>query len=289
MLAIHNLRTLTAGAFRVGRAIVLLSCLLAPALAQSPEEPSQDSQPITLDRIVAVVNRQAILFSDIEDEFRIVVLDPARTDQSQMTPQEALQRLISRTLIRQQMQQEDIPTAKPTPEEISSREKEIRSELPVCVRENCKSDAAWKAFLTAHDLTPEHVDDYLRNRLEILRFIEMRFRLGIRIAPEEVEAYYREKLVPLYPPGQNAPPLEKVAPRIEEILLQQQVNILFEDWLSNLQKQGEIEILDPSLEPAKTTDQGFAATSPNRQTNQESGLPAPSVGVRPVNPGEGSE
>jgi hypothetical protein len=269
MPTLLHFRTLTARARRAGLAVVLASGL-APALAQPPETLPQDSPTITLDRIVAVVNRQAILFSDIEDEFRIAVLDPARTDQNQMTPQEALQRLISRALIRQQIQQEDIPTARPTAEEIAAREKEIRNELPACVRANCKSDADWKVFLAAHDLTPGRVDDYFRNRLQILRFIEMRFRLGIRIAPEEIEAYYREKLVPLYPPGQAAPPLEKVAPRIEEILLQQQVNVLFEDWLSNLQKQGEIEILDPSLEPAKTPEQGSATSSP-RQNNQDSG------------------
>jgi hypothetical protein len=39
-----------------------------------------------------------------------------------------------------------------------------------------------------------------------------------------------------------------VAPRIQEILLQRQVNALFGDWLKNLRKQGDVEVLDPSLE-----------------------------------------
>ncbi|MGA2538606.1 MAG: hypothetical protein ABSF53_21540, partial [Terracidiphilus sp.] len=34
----------------------------------------------------------------------------------------------------------------------------------------------------------------------------------------------------------------------EEILLQQRVNVMFDDWLSNLRKQGDIEVLDPTLE-----------------------------------------
>ena len=32
--------------------------------------------------------------------------------------------------------------------------------------------------------------------------------------------------------------------------LRYQVNALFGDWLENLRKQGEIEVLDPALEPA---------------------------------------
>jgi len=48
-----------------------------------------------------------------------------------------------------------------------------------------------------------------------------------------------------------------VSSRIEEILLQQRVNQLFDDWLATLRKQGQIEVLDPSLETATANgDQG---------------------------------
>ena len=237
--------TVTRSCFRCLFAVALIAVPLVSSRAQVPKSVST----VTLDRVVAVVNRQVILESDIEDEFRLSVLDPSRAGMSHMTPQQALQRLISRTLIQQQIRQEDIDATKPDPGEISARLNEIRNELPACVRSNCSSEPGWKAFLAANNLTPEHIDTYLRNRIEVLRFIEMRFRQGIRIAPEDIEAYYREKLVPLYPPDQSPPPLDQVAPRIEEILLQQQVNALFDDWLKNLEKQGEIEVLDSSLEP----------------------------------------
>ena len=54
--------------------------------------------------------------------------------------------------------------------------------------------------------------------------------------------------------------MEQVEPRIEEILLQQKVNVLFGDWLDNLRKQGDVEVLDPSLEPAATQGQQGAGT-----------------------------
>ena len=95
---------------------------------------------------------------------------------------------------------------------------------------------------------PERVESYLRYRLQILRFIEQRFQPGIRVSPEQIENYYRDTLLPQYAAGETVPKLEQVAPRIEEILLQQQVNNLFDDWLGNLRKQGEIEVLDPALE-----------------------------------------
>ena len=118
--------------------------------------------------MVAVVNRHAILASDIDDEIRLSVLDPARAGRGILTRQHALDQLISQALIEQQIRREDAQAVEPTQEEVNARLAEIRKELPACVHQNCASDAGWKAFLAAHDLTPERVDAYLRYRLEIL-------------------------------------------------------------------------------------------------------------------------
>ena len=220
--------------------------------AEVTESATTDS--ITLDRVIAVVNRQVILQSDLEDEMQLSVLDPSTSGKVKDTKQQALDRLISRTLIQQQIQQENIPAADPTPAEVAARLREIRTDLPACVRADCASDNGWKEFLERHELSPARVDKYLRNRMQILSFIELRFRQGIRITPEEVETYYRDTLLPQYPSGQTPPPLQQVSSRVEEILLQQRVNALFETWLSNLRSQGQIQVLDSSLERASADD-----------------------------------
>jgi len=225
-------------------------------LSQTPDPNPQPSATQTLDRVVAVVNNHAILSSDIDEEIRLSILDPADQNSGGLTPQAALEHLISRALIEQQMRQEDIKAAEPKQSEVDARLKEIRTELPACVHANCASDAGWKAFLAAHRLTTELVDASLRYRLQILSFIELRFRQGMSVSDQEINAYYSNTLLPLYAKGEEKPPLEKVAPRIQEILLQQKVNVLFDDWLRNLRTQGEVEVLDPSLEkssPPKTS------------------------------------
>ncbi len=165
-----------------------------------------------------------------------------------LTRQRALEQLISRALIQQQIREEDALAIEPSQAEVDARLAEIRKQVPACVHLNCASEEGWKAFLVAHGLTSERVETYLRYRIQILRFIEERFRQGIRITPEEIETYYRETLLPQYAPGEAIPPLDEVAPRIQEILLQRQVNVLFDDWLRNLRKQGDVEVLDPALE-----------------------------------------
>jgi hypothetical protein len=216
---------------------------------------------VVLDRVVAVVNNHAILDSDLDDEVRLSVLDPGRGGLAVLTRKTALEQLISRALIQEQIRQEDVQAADPSQAEVDARLAQIRKELPACVRENCASDAGWTAFLAAHGLTAGRVQSYLRYRVEILRFIEQRFRQGIRVSPQEIETYYRETLRPQYAKGEAIPTLDQVSPRIEEILLQQRVNVLFDDWLTNLRKQGEVEVLDPALETAgiKTGVQGDGA------------------------------
>jgi hypothetical protein len=223
--------------------------MAAAAQAQSPAQPTH---AVVLDRVVAVVNNQAILASDVDDEARLAVLDPGRVGREVLTPQDALEQLISRALIQQQIREEDAQATRPSQEEIDARLAEIRKEVPACVHLNCASEEGWKAFLAARGLTPGRVQTYLRRRLQVLRFIEERFRQGIRITPEEIESYYRETLLPQYEPGETIPPLSTVAPRIQEILLQRQVNVLFSDWLENLRRQGDVEVLDPALAPAES-------------------------------------
>lgn len=229
-----------------------VSCRISHAQAGNP-----NASPVVLDRVEAVVNNQAILTSDIENELRLAVLDPSSgTRRRPLTARRALQLLISRTLIQQQINQGYVQAPAPTDAEVATRVKMIREQVPACVRANCSTDAGWQTFLKENGLTEDEVSSYIRLRLVVLAFIENRFRQGIQISHEEVEKYYNETLLPEYPKSQTPPPLKDVAPRIEEILLQQKVNVLFGTWLSDLRKQGEVEILDKALEPTTDTSEG---------------------------------
>ncbi|UWZ83852.1 SurA N-terminal domain-containing protein [Occallatibacter riparius] len=225
-------------------ALLCAACLCSRAQEAKPTR-------VLLDRVVAVVNNRAILASDVERAMRLSALEP-RTNSEVPDARSTLDRLISRSLIQQQMGREEEVADAPTDGDVQARIAEIRKELPACVRANCATDQGWSAFLAANRLTVGEVESYLRLRLQFLSFIENRFRSGIHIAPEEIQAYYTNTLVPQYAKDQKPPALEAVSQRIEEILLQEQVNKLFSAWLDNLRKQGDVQILDPSLEmPAR--------------------------------------
>jgi hypothetical protein len=82
--------------------------------------------------------------------------------------------------------------------------------------------------------------------MQILDFVGVRFRTGIRITKPEIEAYYKEKLVPEFQTRKlTPPPLAQVSSRIDDVLLQQHVNVLLNDYLRSLKDAGNVQILDP--------------------------------------------
>lgn len=210
--------------------------------------------PVVLDKVVAVVNNRAILESDVELEARLTILEPGGTGSEPRA--DALQRIISRTLIQQQIRAEEAKIDEPTQEEVLARLQELRRDLPKCARAQCMTDAGWAALLKANGVTEAEAENYARLRLQLLAFIEERFGQGIHISQEEIENYYRNTFLPQFHSGETPPQLESVKLRIGEILLQEQVTKLFGGWLDTLRKQGNVEILDPALEPAQTDTSG---------------------------------
>jgi peptidyl-prolyl cis-trans isomerase SurA len=278
------IRHATAPAIPLAAAVCLMVFAAAPSRAQSPSQANAPESPtasstIVLDHVVAVVNRQVILSSDLDDEIRLSILEPDRD--GELTPQQALEQLISRTLIEQQIREQDFQAVDPTQQEVDARVAQLRKQLPVCVRENCVSAEGWDEFLAANGLSEPRVESYLRYRLEILNFIEQRFRQGIQISQQQIETYYHETLLPQYPAGETAPPLDQVSSRIQEILLEQQVNVLFDNWLTNLRQQGDVEVLDSALAPAI---QSPATRSDAEPSTSGSSAPVPTPNAPEVVP-----
>jgi len=196
---------------------------------------------VPLDRIVAVVNGDVILESDVDEEIRLGAFQPFRPNRND-SHEQVVERLINRTLILQQahMQPEEPVTDKQVEEQFDS----LRKVIPACKEYHCETDAGWQRFVADQGFTMEELTRLWRERMEMLRFIEERFRLGIEISPDEIREYYEKTLLPQYAEKHATPPqLETISDRIQEILLQQQVNNLLVDWLKSLRAQGTVRII----------------------------------------------
>ena len=213
-------------------------------------------QSVVLDHVVAVINGSVILQSDINEELAYAVLQPFSIRRQHDTPQTALQRLIDRALILQQMDTAQTIDP-PTPEEVQTSLEQLRGLIPDCVQYHCKTEEGWQAFLQAKGLTEQEVNARWGQRMLILSFIQSRFGAGVRVTPAEVSDYYNKILLPQFAGKPvKVPALAAVSPRIEEIILQQRVSSLLLDWLQSLKNEGSVSILDPLYGKVGTTGSG---------------------------------
>jgi peptidyl-prolyl cis-trans isomerase SurA len=213
------------------------------------------SKPVVLDHVVAVINGSVILQSDVDEDMAYSVLQPFSIDAASNTPQKALQRLIDRALILQQMETSQAVAA-PTPEELQRSITQLRGLIPDCQQYQCVTDAGWQAFLQARGLTEKEVEVRWRQRLSILSFIQSRFGAGVRVSPAQIADYYKTTLLPRFNGKMKPPTLEAVSGRVGEILLQQRVSSLLLDWLQSLKSEGSVSILDPAYGQVGTTGSG---------------------------------
>src|SRR5579875_3772968 len=161
-------------------AMMPVRCAVAQSQSGAAATPAPASaQGVVLDRVVAVVNGEVILESDVDEERRFEEIQPYR-EAGTFSRDRAIQRLIDRRLILQQAEFE--PEDKVTDAELNKQLATLRKDIPACRQYDCQSDAGWAKYLGDHGFTVEGFAERWRQRMELLRFIEMRFRSGITIS-----------------------------------------------------------------------------------------------------------
>jgi len=233
---------------RANNSARVLAMLLVGACApcMHAQTPAADKS-VPLDHIVAIVNQDVILESDVQEEMRFSAFEPYRMQSAGTARDQAMERLINRTLI---LQQEHLqPQAPITDAAVQSQIQELRQSIPACDEYKCQTEDGWARFLADNDFTAEELEARWRERMEVLEFIEVRFRAGIRISHQQIEDYYKQTMLPEYAKQKaTPPPLDSISARIEEVLLQRQVTSMLSDWLKTLREQGSVRTLQPGEE-----------------------------------------
>jgi parvulin-like peptidyl-prolyl isomerase len=230
------------GADAAGQAAATKASVPQASTAPAPAAPKMPvTEGVEIDRVVAIVNGNLILDSDVDEERRFTELQPFRDRRNDFSRDRAIERLINRDLILQQAKL--VPDDPISDADVKKEIDALRKSIPEC-KNVCDSDAGWQNFLTKHGFTEETFKARWLARMEVLRFIEERFRMGVRIPDAEIKTYYEKNILPEFAKQHTAAPkLEAISDRIQEILLQQQVSNLLGDWLKSLRAQGSVAVL----------------------------------------------
>jgi len=199
------------------------------------------------DRMVAVVNKHVILESELDQATRVEFLLQAKPIQSltQADRSAVLERLIDRSLLDQQIVNPVM--LDPAPEELAAKIKEIRDGMP-----GAASNDRWNASLAGYGLTQQDVEEQLTSQFRILRFIDLRFRGLVRVEKEAIAAYYQDRFLPeVRKRNASEPKLSEVSNKIEQILAEQRIDELLNNWLKTLRAQAHIERMLPAAATAR--------------------------------------
>lgn len=206
--------------------------LITSLLALAPAFNAQ-----VVDRMVAVVNKQVMLQSQLEQALRVQFLVEGKplTKLTATDVAAALDRLVDQTLLDQQIA--DAGMMDPTPEEIASQVKELRTHIA-----GAETEEGWQRLLAGYGLSQQELETQLAVQFRILKFVDLRFRGMVRVDKSAIETYYREKFLPeVQRQGGPAPELREVSAKIERILTEQQMDELMNNWLQALHAQSRIE------------------------------------------------
>ena len=198
---------------------------------------SLPSRAEIVDRSVAVVNGHLVTWSDLDEQMRFEALQNRRPlrELTAAERRSAFDHLVQNWILRDQMQGM-FPAAD---EDVEARITELRGAWHL---EN--DPARWNSLVQSYGLNADELHKQLANQLEILRFLEFRVRPLVRVTRQEVEDYYKTTLTPqLEAKGQTPEPVQTLAPKIRELLMQQKMNQELEKWLANLRSQGQVQVL----------------------------------------------
>ena len=192
----------------------------------------------TVDQILVLVNEDIIARSDL---LWSLALDPKAPSPAGNVSSDVLRQkldvMIDQRLIVQEARR--VPGVQITPEEIGKKRTQLISQF--------KSEAEFRQRVEAVGLTPQRIDDLVRQMIYIERFIDFRFRSFVFVTEQEIKTYYDERLVPeIRKQGQVPPALDQtldgktVRERISDIMKQEKINQEIDTWLNATRQRADI-------------------------------------------------
>jgi parvulin-like peptidyl-prolyl isomerase len=210
---------------------LLLAPVLVLLLAAPPPPAPAAGQPTLKDRVVAIVDEDPILASDIERVIGLglVPANPGESDRD--FRRRVLGRLIEERLRFHEIDRfgfEQVPVA-----QVDKNLKEIRARF--------KSDAELNQRLKEVGLTLAGLRQLVTRQLMVLTYVDERLGPKVFVSPEDINAHYRDSLTPeLKKLNQPVPPVEQVREQIRAVLREQRLNREIDSWTDELRRKADI-------------------------------------------------
>ncbi|MCA1618538.1 MAG: SurA N-terminal domain-containing protein [Acidobacteria bacterium] len=219
----------------------LLTAIFVITLAQGAraQTPAAGGGEV-VDRMVAVVNgSELITYSDLLWQLALqpgVPLDSPRREDLRR----ALELLIDQRLVIHEAHK--LPHVHADEEELKRAEAELANRFP--------SRQEFQSRLERTGLTAAQLREIIHERIDMVKYLDFRFRSFTVVTPQEVEAYYKDVFVPRrrrQSPGAIVPELKAVYEQVQAELVERKVESETDAFLESSRDAAQITFLDESL------------------------------------------
>ena len=206
--------------------LLVMSAVLAPR-ASAGLPPPQSSRVV--DRIVARVEGDIILQSQVRELGALQQLIDGRAEGDD----KLLEELIEQWVVETEATASHFP--QPAQSEVDRELKRLEG--------NFASPEKYAARVDELGLSSPEVSRLLSRQIFVERYVDYKFRPSVQIDAADVDAYYKNELVPeLAKKNQSAPPRNEVEEQIREVLTQRRISDLTAKWLDDTKSRLKIEI-----------------------------------------------
>lgn len=218
---------------------LLLSVSLAgPDQGQSP--PSDVPAPVPgippgttvlIDRVVAVVDEDPILASDLD---RVVAL--RLYERGEGESEAAFRRRVLDMMIEDRLRFHELDRFGFEQVPVDEIERQVAR-----IQERFGGPEALARQLAALEMTIESLRQLVTRQLLVLNYVEERLGARVFVTPEDIQSYYDRTLTPeAARHGQAPPPLDDVREQIRELLRQQKLNDEIDRWTEELRREADV-------------------------------------------------
>jgi hypothetical protein len=211
-------------------ALVSIAALL---LAAASPAGSQTPQAVLQDRVLAVVDEDPILASDVERVVKLGLEQPNPGESGEAFRRRVVDSLIEERLRFHEIDRfgfEQVPV-----EEIERSVGKIRARFP--------NEAVFQTALKEVGLEPRKLRQLVARQLLVLTYVDERLGPRVFVSLEDINRYYRDVLTPeMQRRGQPAPPVEDVREDIREVLKQQKLTQELDKWTQELRERADVVV-----------------------------------------------
>ncbi len=230
------------------RTLLGLAFLAGPGVAATQPKPRVEAapkpSPWPTDRILAVVDEDPILASDVRQVIALGIVERQAGEEAR-----ALWRRVLDMLIEQRLRYHDLDRfgfADVPPQDIEKGFDKIRAGFP--------STAAFEQRLREVGLSAEGLHQLVARQLMVYAYVEERLGARVFVSLDDISTYYRDALAKeMTRQGKPLPPLDDVREQIRAVLREQRLLDEIRRWTADLRKQADVidhfDSVHPQLPP----------------------------------------